>query len=651
MSKSDAAFQADEACLAELLWAGDKQAYAIPLYQRRYVWNISQNQQLWEDVLTCYRNKTNHFLGSLVLMAYHQDEYSEKGQADTLVTNAYNVKHVVDGQQRLTSLSLALAALYWNMRSQEQIYKNLPDLDDYDSDDWDKLKVTIQSYLVSDVKDQRSKSGKGKIPRLIPVKSVYEAYKSIVNKEGHGRQLLIDKAFLFYRDKIAELREEMLPDNKRQPARDYYEFYSQMCDALTRFVKFVRIICRDGEDPFQVFESLNGTGLSLTSADRIKNVLMGKGSRECPSIPISTVESKWAYIEGCVGGSKEIEAFISSYLFTITNDRVPRKDLCDVFVKKYLSEFASIPKALDDLCKAADLYGTIAHQLPYADEDDIERKLNANTVELLVNILRNNRQQSVVPLLAIAKRYGFDSEFNLIAETLLNLLVRFKVCQRSANSLDKVFASFCENIDKKSAAELSDLLKNNMPPDLAFREEFESLTFDGGKPADLARARYYLAAIENYLRNQNGQDNLTTQEEYTLEHIIPQTFDQADWFANYPEEIAFFNDDDGQHFENFRDYTINSIGNMCLLRRPENSAAGKKNFGNKLKSYELPDSDGKTAVGTFQLVKQIKANDMRVKINDPSAESIVIIKEDGTFDAQSVAVRASAMAEMAVMIW
>ena len=651
MSNQDAAFQADEACIAQLFNAGDKQAYAIPLYQRRYVWNIAQNQQLWEDVLGCYQEKSNHFLGSIVLMSYHQDEYSEKSQADLLVENAYNVKHVVDGQQRLTSLTLALAALFWDMKEQDEFFNNLPSIDEEDKDDWGDLKTRIKSYLVSEVKDQHSKTGKGKIPRLVPVKSVYEAYKSIVNREKHGKQLLIDKAFIFYLERIVELRENLFPDNIRPQARDFYDFYYQLCDALTRFVKFVRIVCRDGEDPFQVFESLNGTGLSLTGADRIKNVLMGKGSRELPSVPMSKIESKWACIEERVGGSKDIETFISTYMFVITGDRVPRKNLCDTFVDKYLSRFSSVSKALNDLCEAADYYGTIVHQLPYVDELGTSCKLDGASSELLNNILKNNRQQSVVPLLAIAKEYGFNSEFKLIAKTLLNLLVRFKVCQKSTNGLDRISAEFCRKIDKRSASELSDLLKNHMPAAAEFKSYFASMTFDNSKSAETARARYYLIAIENFIRNKNGQDNLTTQEEYTLEHVIPQTFDQADWFADYPDERAWFDDEDGLNFDNFKEYTINSIGNMCLLRRPENSGASNKCFENKLKSYEKPDNDGKTAVGTFQLVRQIKDNSTCINANHPSENDRPIIEEGKTFNAQSVNTRAEAMACIALEIW
>lgn len=58
-------------------------------------------------------------------------------------------------------------------------------------------------------------------------------------------------------------------------------------------MKFVRILCSESEDPFQVFESLNGTGLSLTGADRIKNKLMGMGANGAFRMPMSKIDAEW----------------------------------------------------------------------------------------------------------------------------------------------------------------------------------------------------------------------------------------------------------------------------------------------------------------------------------------------------------------------
>ena len=189
------AFEAEEKSLNELMMdnAGNL-AYAIPLYQRKYVWGNEENSKLWDDVKECYLNNSNHFLGSLVLMKYERDEYSEKYQADELNEKfgSENVFHVVDGQQRLTSLSLVLAALYRDLLEHDDFYRLLPDCDTQDTQDWDTLKTDMRNCLMTKIRDRQSKSGKGYIPRIIPVKSIYEVYKGIVNTGAHGKRLRIE---------------------------------------------------------------------------------------------------------------------------------------------------------------------------------------------------------------------------------------------------------------------------------------------------------------------------------------------------------------------------------------------------------------------------------------------------------------------------
>lgn len=310
-------FEAEQKCLDELMREG-RSAYAIPLYQRRYVWNTEENRKLWEDVVECFLSHTNHFLGSFVLMDYVRDEYDPKYQADELVEESFTVKHVVDGQQRMTSLSLILAALYKDMTDNDAYFASLPGKDKQDEQDWNTLKSKIRDCLVSDVRDRESKSHKGYIPHLIPGKSIYEAYKSIVNLEQIGKpQLLIEKAYALHLNNIVKFRLGIIPEmdegaeeRATLPAYRLFDFYKQMYNSIAQRMKIIRIDCSAEEDAFQVFESLNGTGVRLTSADRIKNMLMGKGSKERSPVPISTVESDWQQLGQLVGSNSGIESFL-----------------------------------------------------------------------------------------------------------------------------------------------------------------------------------------------------------------------------------------------------------------------------------------------------------------------------------------------------
>lgn len=652
-------FEADQKSLEELMRTDGQLAYAIPLYQRRYVWREEQNSKLWDDVVECYENRTNHFLGSLVLMDYEKDPYDKKNQADELVDWDFTVRHVVDGQQRLTSLSLILAALYHDMLAHDAMFKSLPGLDSQAAQDWDSLKSKMRSCLVTDVRDKQSKSGSGYIPRIVPVVDIYEKYKAIVNEEGYGKQLLVEKAFIFYLGSIEKLRAVELPSTdpdllnaSPDSAFDVYDFYYGLYRAITSRIKLVRIDCAAGEDAFQVFESLNGTGLSLTSADRIKNVLMGKGASESHPIPISKIQSEWKRIETLVGGETaraiDTESFFSSYMFVITSERVPKRQLPQRFKERYLDEKfgkKGVKAALADLMHAAQCYSTIVHGKPFVGADGKEKKFPTKLANTIDGILRNNPSQPVVPLLAAAIEYGFeDPRFEEVADVLLVLLVRHKVCGKSTNQLDKFFEKFCEKIKTETVADALRTLRVNTQTDVAFRTSFTNLDFDSRSNAEFARARYYLEKIENYLRNSVGNDTLSGDEEYTLEHVIPQDYDSDEWFDGYPEERKRFEEDD--YREQFDNQTVQSIGNMCLLRRPENSSAGNKAYGVKLGRYQQPDESGKKASETFQLVSQIVANKMVV-----DGEEVTIVEEGETFGPEAVRRRAKVLASYALKIW
>lgn len=323
-------------------------------------------------------------------------------------------------------------------------------------------------------------------------------------------------------------------------------------------------------------------------------------------------------------------------------------ELATVFNSTFLSKHSSVRSALSKLKHAADYYGTIVNQTDYLDKDGCIKTLSEDVRVLLFNISKTNPTQSVVPLLAAAEQYGFDDpRFKRVAERLLILLVRHKVCQKTTNMLDRFFEQFCKDVKGETVEEVLNGLISRQPSDAAFETSFAALTFDVGKSAEIARARYYLECIENYLRNKSGDCNLDSSEEFTLEHIIPQTFDPEKWFAQYPDQISPFQGEDAvREIDRFQDNIINSIGNMCLLRRAENSSAGNSSFAEKINSYQHPDETGKTAADTFRLVRQIVNMQM-----DDTDETVYLVENDATFDSFSVEKRALVLAHYALKIW
>ncbi|MGI6230707.1 MAG: DUF262 domain-containing protein [Tractidigestivibacter sp.] len=669
MANDSSAFQAEGKNLEHLMRDG---AYSIPLYQRPYVWKTEQNSRLWEDVCGCFESGTNHFLGSLVLMNYKRDKTSQPGQADELNDRAVKVYSVVDGQQRLMSITLMLAAVCADMYKYEDMFKNLPDVDQQNLEDWDVIKVEMMNCLVvREDRDYHSKTGKGHIPRVIPGRTSYEAYKSAMNREtdGIGKRSRTSRAYRYYENEVRKLRECALPITKEsQPNRvgasaaEFLGFYQRLYVAIARRMIFVRIVCAEEEDPFQVFESLNGTGLDLTSSDRIKNQLMGKGSTENPPFTMSNVSSEWENLREKVRGQtkrrdepsreSDLDKFFGVLLFVKRHERVSRKDLPKEFAHAYFDRGWDVRRTFRDLLASADNYRAIVRQEPIELSSGKMWKPGEDLAEVLNGIQSNNPKQSLVPLMAAADAVGIESrEFDQIANVLLVMLVRHKVCERPENELDKAFGEFCERISEDTVDSAISLLKTHTVGDEAFRRAFSELEFDPDKSSEMDRARYYLTSIENYLRRQDdGNDRLNTGETLPVEHIIPQDFIPEDWFEGYPEEAARFKGESGEDDEEYRQEfltsTIQGIGNLCLLRKAENSKASNKNFKKKLEVYRTPAKTGESPRGTFKLVDQIVENKMVI-----DGQERVIVEEGKTFSTDAVQRRAEVLADYALKIW
>jgi hypothetical protein len=636
-------FRVDLSSLSDLLKYTE--TYSIPLYQRPYVWQVEQNTRLFDDVLQSYVDDSSHFLGSIVLTGYQKDDF-DAWHSDDLVNADFTVWHVVDGQQRLTSMSLLLAALYWDMDSWT---KSMSGSENFDAvrEECEDLKSRMRGYLRTPINDTGSTlQGKVKIPRLVPVKAIFSNYERIINRGESGRKIRLDKAYQTHQKKLREFREEKLGEasDDAESIGRFYEFYRSLCKTITSDIKFAKITCGIGQDPFQVFESLNGTGVNLSAADRIKNLLMGAGHNQ--GIKQTYIDNAWNDIADATGSEKEIEGFLIAYMFVQVGKRVSRGKLYDVFEQFYLKgEFdGKVSQAINDLKRVAQLYGLITRNAPFHDDArDVDITLPHNTKQTLSAIIKNNRKQAVVPLLAAARQYGLEEAFENVSKKLLSLLVRHKVCQLGTNELDAIFSQFCKLVKESTAEDAVAFLDSHRQPDSKFERAFADLTFDDN---ELSRAAYYLHAIEGFLRTSAGNDVLS-DDDYTVEHIIPQTLKISEWFADEPEKIEPLEREDSAERVEFFETTVKSIGNMCLLRRREHSSASNRSYNSKLEVYRtLEGEQGQKADATFMLVKQLEDN--VIGFGD---DHRLIVEDGKTFDENAVHTRASFLAKYAIAIW
>jgi len=486
--------KADETKLLKFM-NGPKQ-FIIPIYQRTYGWTLKECRQLWEDIIKAGKDDkiSSHFLGSIV--------YVEKGlyQISTIPKLL-----LIDGQQRLATISLLLSALTEVLK--HPINEMGPD----------KLK---NYYLIN--RDEEEKR-----------------YKLILTKS--------DKEALF---KIIDHKE--LSDEDSQRIKDNYIFFveqisrSKIEEVLKGLNKLIIIdvsLDRERDNPQLIFESLNSTGLELTQADLIRNfVLMGLEKQEQDNL----YNDYWTLMEKSFGYAKYsalFDRFMRDYL-TIKTGKIPNiKDVYSAF-KLYTRKFKDIKKLVADIYKYSNYFVNIALEKEQDDEirvvfSDINTLKVDVSYPFLLQVYEDYKQERIT-----------KEEFMQILKYIESYVFRRAICGIPTNSLNKTFANLYKEIKLenylerfKAALILKDSYRR-FPRDEEFREQLLI------KDVYNFRSRnYLLKKLENYNRKE-----LVNVESYTIEHIMPQTENLSN---EWKQEL-------GENWKEVHDKYLHTIGNLTL---------------------------------------------------------------------------------------
>src|SRR5271166_1617328 len=225
------------------LMTQDRQ-FRVPLYQRHYRWKTNQQEDLWQDIIEQYRalaagsDIPRHFIGSIVAVEREPDPLHD-----------FRNFRVVDGQQRLTTLSVAIAAL-----------RDVAALDD--TGQFDRLN---KKYLVNDTEPK----GSERWARLVPGDEDAAAYWTVLTDPAQASgHTAVGNAYRFFFNKINALREAGELQSER------------LATTIGDRLQLVFVTVSEGERPHKIFESINATGVSLTQSDLLRNYLfMALGER------------------------------------------------------------------------------------------------------------------------------------------------------------------------------------------------------------------------------------------------------------------------------------------------------------------------------------------------------------------------------------
>ncbi len=462
--------KAVEANLLKFLQA--PQQFLIPLYQRTYDWRLDQCQQLWRDIVRVGQDDKlgAHFIGSIVYIA--RGVYNQSLIPQLLV---------IDGQQRLTTISLLLHAF--------------------------GRQVARASASVS----------------LSP-EEIEEYFLKNARRDDDLRfKLLLTQSDRETLARIVENRE--LPDNPSHRILENHKFFA---DQLTKAGTDLAIVYkglqkliivdialdRDHDNPQLIFESLNATGLKLSQADLIRNfVLMDLEPGEQKRL----YEDHWFPMEQAFGHAdyaERFDGFMRDYL-TVRTGRIP--NLRDIY-----ADFKGYFLGLD----AKDAAAIVASDLDAFSRLYVRVALNKEpdpALRAAFERLNRLRVDVAFPFLVeVYEDYEFGKltrlEFLRIAELVESYVFRRSVCGVPTNSLNKTFAGLTSEVDKdRYAASFEEIivLKDNyrrFPPD----EEFEA-AFNTRDVYNFRNRNYMLERLENH-----GRKEPVSVESHTIEHIMPQ---------------------------------------------------------------------------------------------------------------------------------
>lgn len=495
--------KATEASLLQFLDAAPR--FVIPIYQRTYSWTEKECSQLWDDV---YRAGSDdgidvHFIGSIV---YIEDGLSNNSRRSPNL--------VIDGQQRLTTITLLLAALADNVGDEEPV-------EGFSADE------IRETYLTN-----HRRSG-DEFYKLLLTRTDRETLKAIVGQHDYPSPKS---------DRIVENYNAF--KNKLAAGRAVVE---TICKGLGKLVMVDIALSREHDNPQLIFESMNSTGRELSQADLIRNfVLMGLE----PDFQTKLYEHYWHPMEQDFGQAPytaHFDSFMRHYL-TVRTGSIPR--LGDVYeaYKAYARQVQSKGGTIEDLVKEVRSYASYycvialghetAPRLADAFQDIRELKVDVAYPFLLevFDDFENGRLS--------------DTEFHDLLRLVEAYVFRRAICAIPTNSLNKTFANFARAIDKDNY--LSSVrtyffgMKSyrRFPRDEEFIQELKTRDL-----YNFPRRSYWLRRFENH-----GRKERVHVDDYTIEHILPQDTNlSAEWRAEL-----------GPEAQQVQERWLHTLGNLTL---------------------------------------------------------------------------------------
>lgn len=491
--------KATEANLLEFIKKSNQ--FSIPIYQRLYSWTEKECGRLWNDIMTVgSKNIPSHFIGSIM--------YIEKG--------LYQISKqepllVIDGQQRLTTISLLLEALARKIGDNEVEGFSARKIRNY--------------YLINSLETGDRKY------KLLLSQNDRNTYISIIEQREYPKEssIRIKNIFEYFTSKIDKLSENDIQN---------------LCLGLLKLFIVDISLNRDQDNPQLIFESMNSTGKDLSQADLIRNFMLMRLEGD---IQKRLYEDYWRPMElefGQEAYDSHFDSFMRHYL-TMKTGNIPKiSEVYEEFKKYFYNSRRDNEEELKELKKYAAYFCAMALD---KEEDKELKEAFSDLRELKVDV-------SYPLLLELYNDYKMGvlskEDFIEIIRLIESYVFRRAVCGIPTNSLNKTFATFGKSIIKEKYLESvkAHFIKmtsyRRFPNDEEFKKELEC--------RDLYNFRsrsYLLRRLENHDRKER-----VNVSEYTIEHILPQNTN-----LNHDWREAL-----GPDWEKIQQKYVHTLGNLTL---------------------------------------------------------------------------------------
>ena len=519
--------QAGETTLNKLL--NTSRQFIVPIFQRNYSWQKSQYEQLWFDILRAskFKEKQNHFIGSIVYI----DMGTPAGRPQQLL--------LIDGQQRLTTISILLCAIkdYVQKFNLETKLINLAKIKNqflYNSDEIDEDRYK----LLLNVQDKET------YIKLID-NTIFTVNKPATN---------IIKCYEFFYERI----------------EDFIKQHGQIDEIYAGIFKLSLVsisLDKDSDNPQMIFESMNSTGKDLSQTDLLRNYLLMDLT---PEKQTRLYKTYWKPMEELFGEDiykndvNKFDYFIRDFL-TLKSDTghiCKINNVYENFKRYYLDNNCEKFAVLKDLFTYAKYYACI--DLLQENDDELKlywqefKKLDSHVVYPFLLKLYDDYSRQIL----------IKEDFKKILQVVISYLWRRAICEIPTNSLSKTFAILYQAVDKEDY--VNSVIKafvfkssyKRFPSDYEVREKLQTKDI-----YHFRLRKYLLEALENYYHKEPIDLNTAN---YTIEHIMPQNIEHN---LSWQQML-------GEDWQEVHSLYLHSLGNLTITGY--NAEMSNKSFVEKV---------------------------------------------------------------------